>query len=87
MFISKQNKFLAQMFNSKKIEEKQFAIEDKKGKIHLVSNIEALEHFLKFAPKKHQVYIQQLLGMEKYSVKAINKFAYNYAKDYMITLK
>lgn len=84
MFKSKNNPFLAQMLNSKNIEEITYVFNTSSGKKILITNIEALEHFLTYAKKNQQQSIQQILAKSKYSVKEINLFAKNYAENFLI---
>lgn len=84
MFKSKNNPFLAQMLNSKNIEEITYVFNTPSGKKILITNIESLEHFLTYAKKNQQQSIQQILAKSKYSIKEINLFAKNYAENFLI---
>ena len=87
MFKSKNNPFLAQMLNSKNIQEVTYVLYTPYGKKVLVTNIEAIEHFLMYAKKNQQQSIQNILAKSKYSVKEINLFAKNYAENFLIKSK
>lgn len=87
MFKSKNNPFLAQMLNSKNIQEVTYVLNTPSGKKVLITNIEAIEHFLMYAKKNQQQSIQNILAKSKYSVKEINLFARNYAENFIIKSK
>lgn len=87
MFISKNNPFLAQILNKKNIKEITYVLIAPSGKKVIVTNIEALKHFLENSPKNRQKQIQELLYKSNYSIKEINFFAKNYAESFLINKK
>lgn len=83
MFECKRNPFLAQMLNMRKIKEETYYF-NKDGKVILLTNIEVLHHFLQHAKPNQLKTIQNYLSQNKFSVKDINIFAKEYAKNYML---
>lgn len=82
-FICKQQPFLATMINAKNLRELVFSYRYN-GRIKTFTNFEALDHFFKNGKKENFVEVQQILAREKYSVKAINDFAYRYGLEFLV---
>ena len=80
-FNCNKNVFLSNMINMRNLKEITYS-HTVSGKVIFFTNYEALNHFFKHADKPQLKEVQLLLNRDKFSVKSINEFAYNYGLEF-----